>query len=396
MHIRRILTDILIEDAKKAPVIAILGPRQSGKTTVAREAFAEHTYISLEDYDVRDFAATDPRRFLQGHENPHGIILDEVQHVPALLSYIQTSVDLNRRPGYYILTGSQNFTVNQAITQTLAGRISIHTLLPLSIAELRQADMLPETAEGAMLKGLYPIIYAQEYSPVKWYRDYLRTYVERDVRTLGKVDDLSTFIRFLKLCAGRIGQNVNFSSLANDAGISPATAKAWLSILEASYVIFLLQPHYKNFSKRLVKTPKLFFYDPGLACSLLGIEQEEQLHTHYMRGGLFEAMMIADLYKQFYNADRAPHLYFWGDKQHEVDCIVEQADRLYPIEIKAGQTVSGSYFTGLNHWNALAQADPAGAFVIYAGDTESQRSAGTVIGWKRAGELVARIASIKK
>jgi predicted AAA+ superfamily ATPase len=394
MLIARTLTKILIEDAKKAPVLAILGPRQSGKTTVAREAFPKHSYVSLEDYDVREFATTDPRKFLKDHENENGIILDEVQHVPTLLSYIQTSVDLQRRPGYYILTGSQNFTVNQAITQTLAGRISIHTLLPLSIDELKQAGNLPETSETLLLKGLYPIIYGQDYDPTKWYRDYLRTYVERDVRTLGKVEDLSTFVRFLKLCAGRIGQPANFASLAADTGISAATAKAWLSILEASYIIFLLQPHYKNFSRRLVKTPKIFFFDPGLACSLLGIEDEKQLQTHYLRGGLFETMIISDLHKQFYNIDRAPHIYFWGDKQHEVDCIIERAEQLFPIEIKAGQTISGSYFSGLTYWNDLANADPAHGFVVYAGDTNSTRSAGNIIGWRQAGTLVDRIRAL--
>jgi predicted AAA+ superfamily ATPase len=394
MYIKRNLTENIIEDAKKAPVIAILGPRQSGKTTVAREAFPQHTYVSLEDYDVREFATADPRTFLKDHENEHGIILAEVQHVPTLLSYIQTSVDLNRRPGYYILTGSQNFLVNQAITQTLAGRISIHTLLPLSIEELKHAGKLPETSEKTILNGFYPIIYGQDYDPTKWYRDYLRTYVERDVRTLGKVEDLSVFVRFLKLCAGRIGQPVNFASLADDAGISPTTAKAWLSILEASYIIFLLQPHYKNFSKRLVKTPKIFFFDPGLACNLLGIEDEKQLQTHYLRGGLFETMMISDLHKQYYNMDRTPHVYFWGDKHHEVDCIIEQADQLFPIEIKAGQTISGSYFSGLTHWNSLADADPARGFVIYAGDTNSTRSAGNVIGWRQAGMLINKIRTL--
>lgn len=391
VYIKRLITKYLFEDAKKAPVIAILGPRQSGKTTVAREAFPNHTYISLEDYDIRDFATNDPRQFLKNNENESGIILDEIQHVPTLLSYIQTSVDLNRRPGYYILTGSQNFLVNQAVTQTLAGRISIYNLLPLSLEELSQATLLPATPEQTILNGLYPIIYAHEYNPTKWYRDYLHTYVERDVRTLGKIDDLTVFVRFLKLCAGRIGQPANIASLANDAGISPSVARAWLSVLEASYIIFLLQPHYKNFNRRLVKTPKIFFYDPGFACNLLGIEDEKQLQSHYLRGGLFEALMISDLYKQFYNMDRTPHIYFWADKHHEIDCIIEQADRLYPIEIKSGQTVSGSYFSGLTHWNELAQADPANGYVIYAGESSSHRSAGNLVGWRQAGTLIQKI-----
>jgi hypothetical protein len=395
MYIKRSLVNILIEDAKKIPVIAILGPRQSGKTTVAKQAFPKHNYISFEDYDNREFAQKDPRQFLKDNENEYGIILDEVQHVPEILSYIQTNVDLNRRPGHFILTGSQNFLVNQAITQTLAGRITIHTLLPLSIEELNKANMIPEAPEEAIFKGYYPIIYAQDYDPVRWYQDYTRTYLERDVRTLGKVDDLATFARFFKLCAGRIGQIVNVSSLANDAGISFATARSWLSILEASYIIFMVQPHFKNFSKRLIKNPKLYFYDTGLACNLLGIEETKQIQSHYLRGGLFESMMISDLYKQFYNIARTPRIYFWRDKVgHEVDVIIERADQLFPIEIKAGLTISQNYFTELKYWNKLADANPAHGFVIYSGDTNSTRSAGNVIGWKQAGNLINKIRSI--
>jgi uncharacterized protein len=384
----------LHEEAIKAPVIAILGPRQSGKTTLAQVIFNKHKYVSLEDYDIRNFAATDPRGFLRKHRNAHGVILDEVQHVPALLSYIQTQVDRERKPGYYILTGSQNFLVMQSISQTLAGRISIHTLLPLSIAELRHAHMLPKAPEEVIFKGFYPVIYADGYDPTKWYSDYITTYLERDVRTVLDVGNLSTFKRFMQLCAGRIGNVVNLTSLGNDCGISHNTAKAWLSVLEASYIVFLLQPHYQNFGKRLIKAPKLFFYDVGLACALLGLDSKEQVHSAYIWGNMFESMIIADLYKNYYNADRVPRLSFWRDQTgHEIDCIVEQAMHLYPVEIKAGETVNTSYFENLNYWNTLAQQSPKNSFVVYGGSESQERLMGNVVSWIETPRVLQEIRS---
>jgi predicted AAA+ superfamily ATPase len=381
--ISRDLTPSLLADAKKVPVIAILGPRQSGKTTLARLTFPEHTYVSLEDLDRRAYATQDPRGFLETFANTTGIILDEVQHVPGILSYIQTNVDMLYRPGHFVLTGSQNFLVMEAITQTLAGRISLHTLLPLSIHELKQAEALSATPEQAVFKGFYPILYSgKEDNPTQWYSDYIQTYVERDVRTITQVTDLTAFRRFMGLCAGRIGQLVNFTSLGNDCGVSYNTAKAWLSVLQASYIIFELQPHSKNFNRRLVQSSKLFFYDSGLACALLGIETEEQLRTHYLRGGLFEGMIIADFYKNSYNADNKPRIYFWRDKTgNEIDCIIEQGSRVYPIEIKSGKTISSDYFSGISNWNALAQADASNSFVVYGGDENQKRSAGNVVSW---------------
>jgi uncharacterized protein len=382
IRIRRELQSSLIKDAKKSPVIAILGPRQSGKTTLAITTFPEHNYVSLEDYDVRAFATSDPRGFLAQYATSPGVILDEVQHVPTILSYIQTSVDRARKPGYYIVTGSQNFLVTQAVTQTLAGRVSFHTLLPLSIAELRDANISLPGADRAILNGFYPIIYAQNYNPVEWYADYIMAYVERDVRTITQVTDLVVFQRFIKMCAGRIGQLVNLTSLGNDCGVSYNTIKKWLGVLEASYIIFPLQPHFQNFNKRLMQTPKIYFYDTGLACSLLGIETEEQLALHYLKGGLFESMIISDLYKSFYNSDRSPRLYFWRDKTgHEVDCILERADKLFPIEIKAGMTINNDFFDGLAYWNELAHAKPENSFVVYGGTEIQKRSKGNVIGW---------------
>ncbi len=380
--ITRDLTPSLKKDATKAPVIAILGPRQSGKTTLARVTFPDYTYVSFEDTDIRAFATADPRGFLAKYTDHKGVILDEVQHVPSILSYIQTIVDLKKRPGYFIITGSQNFLVTQSITQTLAGRISLHTLLPLSINELKHAHLLSTNIEESMLKGFYPRIFAEDYDPIQWYTDYVHTYIEREVRTITNIADLNTFRKFVQLCAGRIGQLINLTSLGNDTGISYNTARAWLSVLEASYIIFFLQPHYKNFSKRLIKAPKLYFYDTGLASSLLGIETKSQLSSHYLRGGLFESMVISDLIKNSYNADRKPRLYFWRDKTgHEVDCIIERGGMLFPLEIKSGMTIMPDQFGGLSYWNSLAKANPAYGFLIYAGIEDQKWSFGNVISW---------------
>ncbi len=250
-----------------------------------------------------------------------------------------------------------------------------------------------KSANEAILKGFYPIIYAQNYNPVEWYADYIISYVERDVRTITEVTDLATFQRFMKLCAGRIGQLVNLTSLGNDCGVSYNTIKKWLSILEASYIIFILQPHFENFSKRLIQTPKIYFYDTGLACSLLGIETQEQLASHYLRGGLFESMIITELYKGFYNSDRTPRLYFWRDKTgNEVDCILERGTRLFPIEIKAGMTINSDFFDGLTYWNELAQAKPEDGFIVYGGTENQKRSRGNVIGWSQVATIFDKTA----
>lgn len=381
MIIRKI-APILKKAAQEMPVVALLGPRQSGKTTLAKATFPEYAYISLEDFDQRSFATSDPRGFLDTHMNDYGIILDEFQNVPTILSYIQTYVDTYQEHGKFILTGSQNFLLSQAISQTLAGRIALLNLQPLSITELSNAFLLPENVNSLILQGQYPRIYAHNLSATTWYRDYISTYLERDVRTLKNVGDLGLFHRFLQLCAGRIGQLVNASSLASDCGIDVRTARSWISMLEASYIIMPLQPYYKNFSKSIIKTPKLFFNDTGLACSLLGIETEQQLSTHYLRGGLFESLIITDLIKRFYNSNRRPPLYFWRDKGgHEVDCIIEQGNKLIPIEIKAGMTIADDFFSGLSKWQEITnhQFDPG--YILYAGKELQRRSNGTVLPW---------------
>lgn len=389
--IPRLLEDSLLEASSQLPVVAILGPRQSGKTTLAKATFREHKYVSLEDLDTRQRAIEDPRKFLSDicMGNIKGVILDEFQNAPAILSYIQTLVDEREQPGYFILTGSQNFLVNQEITQTLAGRIALLTLLPLSITEMKADNLLPATVEELIFKGEYPRIYARGVNPLTWYRDYIETYLERDVRQITQVKDLAQFKYFLQLCAGRIGQILNYASLSSDCGIDVRTVKEWLSLLEASFVVFTLQPHDKNFNRRLVKSPKLYFYDTGLACSLLKIESSEQLLTHYARGNLFECLIVSEVYKRFFNKNRRPTISFWRDSHgHEVDCIIERGNELIPIEIKSCMTPYPKIFDGLQQWYKISKTTTANGYVVYGGDENQSRLHGTAVSWKNLEAIV--------
>ncbi len=385
---KRTIEPKILERAQKMPVIAILGPRQSGKTTLSRAVFKNHRYVSLESYEERELASTDPQRFLEINKNPFGIILDEIQHVPKLLSLIQTIVDEEHMPGYFILTGSQNILVNQAISQTLAGRIAIFTLLPLSIKELSTNALLSDSIEQVTVKGGYPRIFAFDLEPTSWYLDYIETYVERDVRQIANIVDLSTFRRFIRLCAGRVGQLLNIASLAIDCGIDQRTAKSWLSILEASYVIFLLQPHHQNFNKRLIKSPKLYFYDTGLACALLDIHSSSQLDLNYMRGHLIESLIISEIFKHYYNKGDRPHnVYFWRDiTGNEIDCIIQKNNLLVPIEIKAAKTIVPDFFKGLTYWAELIEEKPNG-YIVYAGSKNQERSQGTIVSWQNIEDI---------
>ena len=320
---------------------------------------------------------------MQLYNNEYGIILDEIQHVPSLLSYIQTEVDRTKKKGFFVLTGSQNFLLNEKITQTLAGRVVIFTLLPLSVHELQEAKRLPQDINTLMLQGSYPSIYADNVNPLYWYPSYISTYVERDIRQIKNVTNISLFQTFIKLCAGRIGQLLNVSSLANDCGISAVTAESWVSLLEMSYILFRVQPHYKNFSKRIVKTSKIYFYDTGLACSLLEINDPKQLAMHYLRGGLFESFVFSEILKMQYNRGLTPHPYFWRDKiGHEVDCIIERGGKLHAIEMKAGKTISNDYFDGLTYWNNMALSDAGTSYLIYAGDESQKRTIAQVLKWE--------------
>lgn len=381
--ITRIMQEKLIDLACKYPVVSVIGPRQSGKTTLVRATFPEKRYVSLEDLDTREFAQSDPRGFLTTHSD--NVIFDEVQRAPELFSYIQTIVDRGPQSGQFVLTGSNNFLLQENLSQTLAGRVAILKLLPLSIEEIVNAGYQINNYEEYIFKGLYPRIYDHLLNPEIWYANYIQTYIERDVRLIKNISDLGAFQRFIKLCAGRIGQLLNLSSLGNDCGISHNTAKSWLSILESSFIVFLLQPHHENFSKRLVKQPKIYFYDPGLAASLLGIESEGQLNTHYLKGGLFETFIIAELTKYRFNRSLEPRLYFWRDnKGSEVDCIIEFQNSLIPVEIKAGKTINLDYFKMLSYWNSLAAGKAGSSFLIYGGNESQRRSQAYVIGWYEA------------
>lgn len=390
-----------IEDAVKRfakfPVVGLFGPRQSGKTTLSKALFHNHTYLNFEHPETLEFAMQDPQAFLQKYENEDGIIIDEFQHFPKLLSYIQLTVDEKKRPGYFVLTGSQNFLMNEAVTQSLAGRIGILTLLPLSIHE-RMINKLPQTsAIDVIVQGNYPRIHADHLTPDELYPSYIQTYIERDVRMLTNVENLSTFKKFMKLCAGRIGQLLNISDIATNCGITQKTANNWLSILEASYIVFQLQPYHDNFNKRITKTPKIYFYDTGVACSLLGIKETSDLELSPFRGHLFENLIIADLFKQYFNKGTTAPLYFWRDKNGliEIDCLIDKAGKLTPIEIKSGQTIVADFFTSLEKWNDLAQANPHNGYIIYAGSDAQQRSKGNVIGWQEAGSIIQNIESAK-
>ncbi len=366
--------------ARGYPVVVVTGPRQSGKSTLVKHAFPNHHYVSLEDLDQREFAETDPRGFLNQFSG--GAILDEAQRCPALFSYLQTRVDERQQAGEFILTGSQQFGLLSGITQSLAGRAALLTLLPMTYGELERSRKIGRNLDKILCDGAYPPIFDRGLEPHPWQGNYVRTYLERDVRQLIKVQDLGTFQRFLKLCAGRTGQLLNLSSLANDAGITHNTAKAWISVLEASYILHLLPAHHRNFSKRLVKTPKLYFLDTGLATWLLGIQNNEQLTAHVHRGALFETWVVSELLKARYNSGESSNLYFWRDRSgHEVDLLIDQGTHLSPLEIKSGQTINKDYFRGLEFWQKLAGGTAGKAWLVYGGASRQIRSDVTVLPW---------------
>lgn len=382
MFIPRIAASKLKQLASTFPVVALLGPRQSGKTTLAKTVFSHFAYVNLENLAMRDFAAHDPCYFLDTYSKKQGLIIDEIQHVPELFSYIQVRVDESQKMGGFILTGSQNFLLHEKIAQSLAGRIAILTLLPLSFDEIKSLKKNFPYYEEILFNGGYPRIYAEKTTALDWYPNYIRTYLERDVRQIKNVTDLMSFQYFVKLCAGRIGQLVNWSDLGRDAGISYNTAKAWISLLESSYILFLLQPYHKNFSKRLVKSPKLYFYDTGLACSLLGIESVKQLETHYLKGNLFESFILSELMKARLNQGLGPNCYFFRDHTgHEIDCILENADHVKLIEIKSGRTITSDFLEGFAYWKKPIEQQKSSAFLVYGGRELQTRTIASIVPW---------------
>lgn len=382
--IHRNASQDLLNLAAQYKAVVVTGPRQSGKTTLVKSLFANKPYCSLENPDFRDFAIKDPRGFLAQY--PDGAILDEVQRVPDLFSYLQEVLDERNKEGLFILTGSNNFLLLEKVTQSLAGRVGQLVLLPFCQSELRSQP--PQTLDEYLWKGMYPPLYDKAFDVSRWYSNYIQTYLERDVRQVKNISNLIVFERFIKLCAGRAGQLLNMHSLAIEAGVDNKTIHSWISVLESSFIVFRLPPHHQNFSKRLVKMPKFYFYDTGLLCSLLGINRPEQLAQHPLRGNIFENFIITEILKERYNRGKAGSLYFWRDHTgHEIDLLLDEGGELYPVEIKSGATVTEDFFRPLAFWKKISGKAPG--TVIYGGDSVQQRSEGIrVLPWRQAERLV--------
>jgi predicted AAA+ superfamily ATPase len=392
---KRTLSNKIVALAKKFPSIYIGGPRQSGKTTLTRALFPNHRYVSLEDPDQREFAVDDPRGFMDRFGG--GVVMDEVQRAPALFSYIQGYIDRDRTPGRYILTGSQQFLMMKSISQSLAGRIAVVQLLPFSLGEMLereafQADRIDResyageapafTLDWILRQGLYPAIHDLNIDVADWMPSYYRTYVERDVRDLTSIGDLEVFNRFIRLCAGRSGQVLNLSSLGADAGISHTSARRWISVLAASGLVFLLQPHHVSFSKRLVKSPKLYFIDTGLLCYLLRIARDEDVYSHPLRGPIFETFVFSEFFKSFAHTGREPPLFFWRDRSgNEIDLLIDLGVRSIPVEIKSGGTVSGDFFSTLNYWLEMPGNEQKNGVLVYGGKESYTRGSCLVRPW---------------
>ena len=365
---------------REFPIIAILGPRQSGKTTLAKKLFNSFTYISLEDLDNREFAVNDPRGFLEKYQR--SIILDEIQRVPSLISYLQTHADQTSETGQFVITGSHNYLLMERISQSLAGRIGISILLPFSAEELR---LLERNLETLLFKGSYPRIYDKHIRAQSFYKNYISTYIEKDVRLIKNITKLDAFLKFMKLLAGRTGQILNFAPLSNECGVSHNTIKDWLSVLESSFLIYKLRPYHRNYNKRLVKNPKIYFTDTGLLCHLLGIRRKEELDFHYLKGGIFENFIIMEFVKENYNTGEPYSLHFWRDNhQKEIDLIVDFGWKRYGIEIKSAKTIQEKHFDNLRYWSNLTGESNENMYLIYAGISSMVRNGFNVAGWPHA------------
>ncbi len=383
MVIERNLGPNLLNLAEQFPVLTLNGPRQSGKTTLVRSLFKNHAYVSLEAPDERAIARKDPRGFLEQFSS--GAIIDEVQYVPDLVSYIQVIVDERPEPGSWILTGSQNFSLSQTVNQSLAGRTSISWLLPPTWDEIRQFENHPKDLEEALFKGSFPRIYNENFKPTEWFSSYINTYIERDVRSLSNIGDLAVFQNFIELCAGRSGTLINYLSLANDCGVSQKTAKNWLSVLEASFVVFRLPAFHKNLRKKVVKMPKMFFHDSGLMCWLLGIRNPTQILTHPLRGQIFETWTASEIIKHRTNSGERRGVYFYRDHNGaEVDLVIPGLEKNTLIEAKSTKTPSVGLLRGTNrvrrHFNQLYQ--PTETAVVYGGDQFKEIKGNQLIPWR--------------
>ncbi len=368
--IPRIAGSELLKLAAQFKAVAVTGPRQSGKTTLVRNVFPEKPYVNLENPDLRRYAIEDPRGFLSNY--PDGAILDEIQRTPEIFSYLQQILDERNKQGMFVLTGSNNLLLQNNISQSLAGRVGYLFLLPLSISEINT----DQQTDALIYKGGYPELYSQESDTSKYYLNYIRTYIERDVRMIKNITDLYAFEKFVRLCAGRIGQLLNLSNLATETGVDVKTVSSWLSVLETSFIVFRLQPFHQNFNKRIVKMPKLYFYDTGLASALLGISNPNQLMLNPYRGSLFENLIIVEMLKRRFNIGRPNNLFFWRDNTgNEIDLLIENSNELIPVEIKSGQTITSEMFKGLEFWQKIQKSDSK-RYLVYAGEMPQQRSNG--------------------
>jgi uncharacterized protein len=386
--IKREAESALINLAKQFKAVAVIGPRQSGKTTLTRYIFRDKPYVSLENPDIRRFALDDPKGFLTQYKT--GAVIDEAQRVPELFSYLQQILDEDDKRGKFILTGSNNFLLQESISQSLAGRIAYLYLLPFTVSELVAEEV--NNLHEMMFRGFYPPLYDQPVDPDKWYSNYIRTYIERDVRQIKNITDLNAFERFLRLCAGRTGQLLNMNSLAIESGVDNKTIASWIGVLESSFIIYRLQPHHSNFNKRIVKMPKIYFYDTGLLCALLGIQNAEQLNYHPLFGNLFENFSIGELLKHRYNQANSNNLYFWRDNTgHEIDILIETIKNLYPVEIKSGKTVTDKFFKGILYWFKIS-GEKSGA-VIYTGESGQKRSNNIeIVPWNKLNSIMGNIS----
>ncbi len=391
MTIKRNIQPHLLELATYYPVVVITGPRQSGKTTLSQQVFPDKAYISLEPIDTRRFAQEDPRGFFE--EYGDGAIIDEVQHAPDLLSYLQDFVDRHPEPGRFILTGSQNLMLSEAISQSLAGRCGVLTLLPPEWDELQQFPNAPNDLLTALWQGSYPRIYDQKIPAQRWLADYVTTYVQRDVRQITQVANLNAFITFIKLCAGSTGQEVNLSRLGNDAGITHNTAKAWLSVLETAWLSFSLPAWHKNIRKQIVKAPKMHFIDTGLVCYLLGIRSADELRHHPLRGALFESWVVAEILKQSTNKGQNPSLYHYRESRGlEVDLLIETAEQLNSVEIKSGSTINSDFFKNLKKFAQINNGKiEIESWLVYGGIESYKRQGTNIVCWNDISDLTEKL-----
>lgn len=387
--INRILSTKILETAKVAPLIGIVGPRQSGKTTLAKEIFPKYTYVNLEQPDVRLYAQNDPKAFLTQYDNH--VILDEIQRVPELFSYLQVKTDNDKKMGQYVLTGSQHFLMMQSITQSLAGRIAIFNLYPLSYEELKNAKKQKKDIYTQIWYGGYPRLYEQEISPLIWLNNYIQTYIDRDVSLISQITNLKTFETFLRVIAGRTGQLLNLSSLSNELGISHSTVKAWINLLETSGIVYLLQPFFSNISKRLIKSPKIYFTDTGLVCRLLGIENPTQLNTHPLYGSIFETHIVIEYLKYYLNRGLSPNIYFWRDKKGlEADLYKSVLGSKTEIfEIKSSQTIPEDAFGKLKQIQSTT-VNNSQLNIIYGGEENQSRTTGEIVSWSSLPKFLSK------